>query len=123
MTRATTRRGLRILLVASALWAIFLLGTHVHAPTVEPDRSDCGTSALSVNAEGSSIGGGELRVDQDAFDRACVDRAKSRIRRAVVAGAIFALAMVATLIDRRRAGPPKQRSWRVVRPFGEGPLR
>jgi hypothetical protein len=104
--------------LGGALWAILLLGSHVHAPTASPDRSDCGASALSINAHGSSIGGGELRVDQDAFDRACVDRARTRIRLSVLPASIFGLALVATTIDRRRGEARRRGDGALVQPFG-----
>ena len=114
------RAGLPIILVGSALWAMFLLGSHVHAPTTDPDRSDCGASSLSINSEGSSIGGGELRVDQDAFDQACVDRATKRMQLSAVPALIFCLALIGTVIDRRRRKTPKQGNGGLLQPFSSG---
>lgn len=96
------RLALAVMLAGSALWATSLLGSHVQAPTASPDRDDCGASALSINSEGSSIGGGELRVDQDAFDQACVDRARERIRLSLVPVSILAVTLMGVLLDRRR---------------------
>jgi hypothetical protein len=120
--RVLVRDGLRIVAVASALWAIFLLGGHVAAPTGEPGRGDCGGSALSVNSEGSSIGGGEPRVDQDAFDRACADHARDRIRLSVVPGSLFVLSLAGVVLERRKRARVSRdaNDGKFVKPFTGG---
>ena len=105
-----------MLVVASGLWLMFLLGGAVTAPTVDAGREFCGGSAVSVVRQGNGDLGGEPRTDQEAFDAACVQRAEARLRLIPVAGAAFVGAVVCFYVRRRRANAMRTR-------HGEGEVR
>ncbi|TIC89296.1 hypothetical protein E8D34_02070 [Nocardioides sp. GY 10113] len=94
-----------------AVLAVLVLSATVKAPTVEAaydsSRAACG-SALTVVQRGTGYAGGEMRADEDSFDAACVRRAETRVRVAVVMGGTAAVLAGGTFILLRRR-PKKAR--------------
>jgi hypothetical protein len=102
----------RVLTVAAVLVLVWALVMHPTAPTVAgPDRIDCGSLRTVLRTDaGPHVG--ELRPDQDAFDRRCVERAHQK-----VAAAGFALpvllagwAVLGAQARRRRRGSQPRNS-------------
>lgn len=104
-------------IAVSVALVLGLLGTSVSARTVEPDRSDCG-SALSVLDRDGGYQGGEMRADQAAFDKRCVDAAQERLRFAAFPAAIGG-GLIAFLVISHALGPRRRRRELVVSPFGD----
>jgi hypothetical protein len=89
--------------VLSFVALFVLVGADVTGPTVEADRTDCG-SPFEVLRRGSGFGGGEIRVDEERFDVACVQRARTRIELAAASGVVLVgvLGVGAVLSSRER---------------------
>ena len=100
------RRRLVVVGAMSFVALFVLLGADVTAPTSDPSREDCG-SPIEVLRRGSGFGGGELRNDQQRFDRLCVERARTQVRLAELAGLVLATTVMLGVLGSSRERHPQ----------------
>ena len=107
----------RALTLTAGLVLLWVLGSHVTAPTIAgSDRNDCG-SLPTVLRHGTGPHVGELRADQEAFDQRCVARAHLRVWTGGAAGLVLLGGSLLLTSESRRTRRPARAETYVVPPL------